>query len=151
MDCDLPGSSVHGILQARILEWVAMPSSKGSSWPRDRTHVFRIAGRFFTQLCHLGSPNFLPTLRLYMLSLLQLHWFLGWFSTPQASRTASQQALSPLLSQSHQEGPSHCTMLQLAFPCRNETTFFPFPENPFLSLNTASLLPTSCSAISLTI
>ena len=34
MDCSLPGSSVHGILQARILEWVAMPSSRGSSWPR---------------------------------------------------------------------------------------------------------------------
>ena len=39
MDCSLPGSSVHGILQARILEWVATPSSKGSSWPRDGTHV----------------------------------------------------------------------------------------------------------------
>ena len=39
MDCSLPGSSVHGILQARILEWVAMHSSRGSSWPRDGTHV----------------------------------------------------------------------------------------------------------------
>ena len=37
-----------GILQARILEWVAMPSSMGSSQPRDQTQVFRIAGRFFT-------------------------------------------------------------------------------------------------------
>ena len=36
MDCSLPGSSVHRILQARILEWVAMPSSRGSSQPRDR-------------------------------------------------------------------------------------------------------------------
>ena len=35
MDCSLPASSVHGILQARILEWVAMPSSRGSSPPRD--------------------------------------------------------------------------------------------------------------------
>ena len=35
MDCSPPGSSVHGIIQARILEWVAMPSSRGSSWPRD--------------------------------------------------------------------------------------------------------------------
>ena len=35
MDCSLSGSSVHGILQARILEWVAMPSSRSSSWPRD--------------------------------------------------------------------------------------------------------------------
>ena len=38
-DCSPPGSSVHGILQARILEWVAMPSSRGSSRPRDRTPV----------------------------------------------------------------------------------------------------------------
>ena len=37
MDRSLPGSSVHGILQARILEWVAMPSSRGSSWPKDPT------------------------------------------------------------------------------------------------------------------
>ena len=35
MDCSLPGSSVHGILQARILEWIATPSSRGSSQPRD--------------------------------------------------------------------------------------------------------------------
>ena len=47
MDCSLPGSSVHGILQARILEWVAMPSSRESSKPRDRTLVSHIAGRFF--------------------------------------------------------------------------------------------------------
>ena len=48
MDCSLPGSSVHGILQARILEWVAVPFSRGSSQPRDRTQVSHIAGRFFT-------------------------------------------------------------------------------------------------------
>ena len=40
MDCTPPGSSVHGISQARTLEWTAMPSSRGSSRPRDRTHVF---------------------------------------------------------------------------------------------------------------
>ena len=43
-----PGSSVHGILQARILERVAMPSSRGSSQPRDQAPVSRIAGGFFT-------------------------------------------------------------------------------------------------------
>ena len=51
MDYSPPGSSVYGILQARILEWVVMPSSRGSSRPRDRTHVSCsscIAGRFFT-------------------------------------------------------------------------------------------------------
>ena len=43
MDCILPGSSVHGVLQVKILEWVAMPSSRGSSWPRDWTHVSYIS------------------------------------------------------------------------------------------------------------
>ena len=42
MDCSPPASSVHGILQARTLEWVAMPSSRGSSQRRDWTQVFRI-------------------------------------------------------------------------------------------------------------
>ena len=44
----LPGSSVHGILQARILEWVAIPFPRGSSQPRDRIQISLIAGRFFT-------------------------------------------------------------------------------------------------------
>ena len=48
IDGSPPGSPVPGILQARILQWVAMPSSRGSSQPRDRTQVFHIAGRFFT-------------------------------------------------------------------------------------------------------
>ena len=48
MDCSSPGSSVHGILQARILEWVTISFSKGSSQPRDQTLVPCIAGRFFT-------------------------------------------------------------------------------------------------------
>ena len=48
MDFRPPGSSVHGILQARILEWAAMPSSRGSSRPRGRTRVSCIAGGFFT-------------------------------------------------------------------------------------------------------
>ena len=48
VDCSPPGFSVHGILQARILEWVATPSSRGSSWPRNQTQVSCIAGRFFT-------------------------------------------------------------------------------------------------------
>ena len=48
MDCSPPGSSVHGILQARILEWVAIPFSRGSSLLRDQTWVSFIAGRFFT-------------------------------------------------------------------------------------------------------
>ena len=48
MDCSPPGSSIHGIFQARILEWVAISFSRRSSWPRDGTRVSCIAGRFFT-------------------------------------------------------------------------------------------------------
>ena len=48
MDCSPPGSSVHGIVQARILAWLAIPFSRGSSQPRDLTGLSHIAGRFFT-------------------------------------------------------------------------------------------------------
>ena len=60
MDCSLTGSSVHGILQARILEWVARILSElpllWSSWPRDWTQVSGIAGRFFT-IWAPGKPH----------------------------------------------------------------------------------------------
>ena len=46
--CDPMDYTVHGIFQATILEWVAFPFSRGSSQPRDRTHVSRITGEFFT-------------------------------------------------------------------------------------------------------
>ena len=48
VDCSLPGSSVHEIFQARVLEWVAISFSRGSSWPREWTQVSRIAGRRLT-------------------------------------------------------------------------------------------------------
>ena len=47
---------VHGILQARILEWVAFPLSRGSSQPRDRTQAFGIAGGFFISLATRETP-----------------------------------------------------------------------------------------------
>ena len=70
MDCSPPDSFVHGILRARIQEWVAMPSSRGSSQPRDQTRVScdsSTAGRFFTAelqgkptLTVLSKPNYFP-------------------------------------------------------------------------------------------
>ena len=51
MDCSLPGFSVLGIFQARVLEWVAISFSRGSSRPKDRTRVSLIVGRRFTQVC----------------------------------------------------------------------------------------------------
>ena len=57
MDCSLPGSSVPGILQARILEGVAIPFSRRSFWPRDWTQVSCIAGRILYRLSHQESPK----------------------------------------------------------------------------------------------
>ena len=53
MDYSLPGSSVHGILQARILEWVAISFSRGSSWPRNGTQVSRHCRQILYQLSHI--------------------------------------------------------------------------------------------------
>ena len=60
MDCSPPGSSLHGILQETILEWVAMPSSKGTSQSRDRTCVSRsscVTGATREPLSYQGSPR----------------------------------------------------------------------------------------------
>ena len=72
MNCSLPGSSVHGILQARILGWVAFPFPRGSSQPRDWTQVSCIAGGFFTisatrkawfdSWYNAGDPGLIPGL-----------------------------------------------------------------------------------------
>ena len=67
MNCSPPGSSVHGILQARTLEWVAMPSSRGPPQTRDQTQVSHTAGGFFTnwatreaQQCPVSRVKHLP-------------------------------------------------------------------------------------------
>ena len=64
MDCGLPGFSVLGILQVRILEWVAIPFSRGSSCPKDQTWVFCVscvAGKFFASTTEPpGKPRVLP-------------------------------------------------------------------------------------------
>ena len=60
MDCSPPGSSVHQILQVRIPEWVAMPFSRGSFWPRDQTHVSCaswIARQILYHQHHMESPS----------------------------------------------------------------------------------------------
>ena len=59
MNCSLPGSSLHEILYARILVWVAMPSSKGSSWPRDWIHISYASSsgrQVLYHWHHLGRP-----------------------------------------------------------------------------------------------
>ena len=59
MVCSLPGSSLHGILQARILEWVGISFSRGSSRPRDRTQVSHVAGRRFNLWATREAPEYI--------------------------------------------------------------------------------------------
>ena len=90
MDCSSPGSSVHGILQERILEWVAVSFSRGSSWPRDWICVTCLAGRFFTT-----EP---PGKPLYQFSSVQSRSHVWLFATPWIA--AHQASLSITNSQS---------------------------------------------------
>ena len=60
--CNTMDYAVHGILQARILEWVAVPFSRGSSQPRDQTQVSSIAGRFFSSIGYFYSTKKIDTL-----------------------------------------------------------------------------------------
>ena len=76
MDCSPPGSSVHAIFQERILEWVAISFSRGSSWPRDQTLVSCIVGGFSTD----GLPGKPSIVRLlsnisYIFKFHQLSWY----------------------------------------------------------------------------
>ena len=90
VDCSPPGSSVHGILQARTLEWVAMPSYRGSSQPRDQTCVSCMAGGFFTseppgkpiptlfKILHIEAPYCLRTSSARKLTTSQGSLFRSW-------------------------------------------------------------------------
>ena len=80
MDCSLPGSSVHGILQARILEWVAVPFSGRSSQLRDRTQVSRTTGGFFTTW---ASREVLILLRTFHFFSLPRTHYPTWTDRPQ--------------------------------------------------------------------
>ena len=76
MKCHLPGSFVHGILQARILEWVAVPFSRGSSQTRDQTQISHIAGSFFTIWATSKAQNGVGSLSLLqgIFPIQELNW-----------------------------------------------------------------------------
>ena len=104
MDCSLPGSSIHGIFQARVLEWVAISFPRGSSRPRDQTQVSCVVGRCFTiwatrevprvgsnscplsWWCHPTShlalllpPSIFPNIRVFSNeSVLRIRWSKYW-------------------------------------------------------------------------
>ena len=87
MDCSLPCSSLHGILQARVLEWVAISFSRGSPQPRDQTQVFYVscAGRQVVyHQCHLGSPYIFekPLKSLSCVRLFVTPWTVAYHAPP---------------------------------------------------------------------
>ena len=112
MDCSLTGCSIHGIFQARILEWVAMPSSRESSWRRDRTHVSYVYLLWLAGSLSLALPGkplciiFSLQVKVKSLSCVQLcdpmdcslpgssvHWIfqariLGWFAISFSRRSS---------------------------------------------------------------
>ena len=89
MNCSPPGSSVHGILQARILEWVDMPSSRGFSWHRkkpdrgfswhrDQTQVFHIAGKFFTISASREARSEVYSLVFFSITIIVTGVLISW-------------------------------------------------------------------------
>jgi len=75
MDCSLPGSSVHGTLQARIMEWVAVPFSRGPSQPRDQTRISRLLHWKAGSLprASLGQPLWFITM-FYQITFITEHY-----------------------------------------------------------------------------
>ena len=85
LDCSPPGSSVHGILQARILVWVAMPSSRGSSQPRNGTCLSCITGGFLTVWATVEAPWYYPAAKLLRPLTLELVLVRSCASVPPGS------------------------------------------------------------------
>ena len=92
MDCSLPGSSVHGILQARILEWVAILFSRASSQPRDKNWASCIAGRFFT-IWATDKSNILIWFNIKWCLMLIFNFINPWSFQPFAIFTGEPQEM----------------------------------------------------------
>ena len=98
VDCSPPSISVHGILQARILEWVVIPTSRGSSWPRDRIEVSRIAGRFFTVWATSEAQSPIEFISLIALGCMVFFWTPPYLSLSRDSFVGSMPPVSNLRS-----------------------------------------------------
>ena len=85
-DCSPPGSSVHGISQERILEWVAISFSRGSSCTRDQTHISSLAGRFCTT-----EPQVKSHLRGHGCSFLRVIWYDREWNAPITQEVGSKR------------------------------------------------------------
>ena len=121
MDCSPPGSSVFGILQARILEWVAFPFSRGSSWPRDWTRISCVEGKFCTiwatreaSLWHICFPT----------SGMSSTHLIGLTTFSYPSALSPQRSLSSL-SSSHR-CPTSWAKLGILSPASRGSLIIPF-------------------------
>jgi len=95
MDCSLPGSTVHGVFQARILEWIAISFSRGTSQTRDWTWVSRIVGRRFTVW---GTIHIYNAIFSSVQSLSRVRLFATpWIAARQASLSITNSRCSPRL------------------------------------------------------
>jgi len=95
MDCSLPGSTVHGVFQARILEWIAISFSRGTSQTRDWTWVSRIVGRCFTVW---GTIHIYNAIFSSVQSLSRVRLFATpWIAARQASLSITNSRCSPRL------------------------------------------------------
>ena len=105
MGCSLPSSSVHGIFQARILEWVAISFSRGSSWPRDRTCVSFISSRLFTDWATRGKPH-------NIVLVSAIHWHESAIGIHFDGGDLDQFIVFLV----HQDkGPKHCSIVEWMF------------------------------------
>ena len=115
MVCSPPGSSAYGILQARILEWVAISSSRGSFWPRDWTWVSLsscTAGRFFTTA---------PPGKLRLAFTVDSKWKALLFQMPKISPSGlplTQTDCSVFHTCPQEKTPSHCSECSINVPCQ---------------------------------
>ena len=119
MDCSLSGSSVHGIFQARVLEWIAVSFSRGSSQPRNRSRVSHIAGRYFTIWANReAQPRLKPQLNSKMWPNTELEakekMLLSHFSHVRLCGTPQMAA--------HQDAPS------MGFSRQEHWSGLPFPS-----------------------
>ena len=114
MDCSPPGSSVHGILQAKILEWVDISFSKGSSWPRDWTRVSCIVGRFFT---NWATKEALWEEKWYLKAIIQCAKILNFFQDKETCVGTNNQ--SYICDTGHCCGQSQCCNYYYELWCKS--------------------------------
>ena len=124
MDCSLPGSSIYGILQARILECVAIVFSRGSSQARDRTWVSFTAGRFFT-IWATGKPLYVIYIYFFMIiKNVSEGWINHWVFASQ-SGVAAWNAVSYYSCLCHEDIPD-ASRISVANTHRLKPSFQPF-------------------------